>query len=193
MKYSITAFISGLLLSLLAAGCRDDSASSSTPPVAATQSANESPFAGFFTQAEPAGEEPLLKAVNAGQFDREVVVTGKVGEIISGRGAFQLVDQSIKDCNQPGESCPTPWDMCCEPAESLRPATVMVELRDAKGQLIAGDIINQRGLYHLSTLVVTGTLTRDKDGNQFLTAKSIYVKIPSPLDVAKTEASKKKK
>src|SRR5689334_8455931 len=70
---------------------------------------------------------------------QDVVVIGRVGgrksPWVKNAAAFSIVDRSMKACNErPGDTCPTPWDFCCE--ADLPKYTVLVMVQDADGKLI---------------------------------------------------------
>jgi hypothetical protein len=109
---------------------------------------------------------------------QEVVVIGRVGGRVSpwvkNAAAFSIVDRSMKACNErPGDTCPTPWDFCCE--ADLPKFTLLVLVQDANGKLIKKDARELLGLKELDTVFVQGKAKRDKTGNVTLVASKFYV------------------
>jgi len=75
----------------------------------------------------------------------EVVIRGMIGgsrDPIGKEAAyFTIVDTSITSCADMGEDhCPTPWDYCCEPGESLKANQATVKLVDSSGKVMAIDL-----------------------------------------------------
>jgi hypothetical protein len=114
-------------------------------------------------KADPGEALPVLQAKEGA--DGDVLVAGRVGQIVQGFASFRLVDASLAYCGAGGaaDDCPTPWDYCCIPKNELTAATLVVEARDADGKpLRAGSL---PGLRLLDLAVVRGKLTRDAHGN----------------------------
>ena len=99
----------------------------------------------------------------------EVVVTGKVKDFVSGVAAFTLIDLELKSCSdREGDTCPTPWDYCCEEANVITENTIMVMAHDSNGRplrTVAKGFQGFHGLDHLETVTLTGKASRDKQGN----------------------------
>lgn len=128
---------------------------------------------------------------------QEVVVVGRVGGRVSpwvkNAAAFSIVDRSMKACNErPGDTCPTPWDFCCE--ADLPKFTLLVLVQDADGKLIKKDARELLGLKELDTVFVQGKAKRDKTGNVTLVASKFYVAADKegqkPVAAEKKEAAK---
>lgn len=122
---------------------------------------------------------------------QDVVVIGRVGgrksPWVKNAAAFSIVDRSMKACNErPGDTCPTPWDFCCE--ADLPKNTLLVMVQDADGKLIKKDARELLGLKELDTVFVEGKAKRDKAGNVTLVASKFYV---AEKDSQKPAAEKK--
>lgn len=109
---------------------------------------------------------------------QEVVVVGRVGgrksPWVKGAAAFSIVDRSLKACSErPGDTCPTPWDFCCE--ADLPKATLLVLVQDADGKLIKKDARDLLSLKELDTVFIQGKAKRDKTGNVSILASKFYV------------------
>ncbi len=109
---------------------------------------------------------------------QEVVVVGRVGgrksPWVKGTAAFSIVDRSLKACSErPGDTCPTPWDFCCE--SDLPKSTLLVLVQDADGKLIKKDARELLGLKELDTVFIQGKAKRDKTGNVSIVASKFYV------------------
>jgi hypothetical protein len=122
----------------------------------------------------------------------EVVVVGRVGgrksPWVKNAAAFSIVDRSMKACNErPGDTCPTPWDFCCE--ADLPKSTLLVLVQDADGKLIKKDARELLGLKELDTVFIQGKAKRDKAGNVTLVADKFFV---AEKDSQKPAAAEKK-
>jgi hypothetical protein len=109
---------------------------------------------------------------------QEVVVVGRVGgrksPWVKNAAAFSIVDRSMKACNErPGDTCPTPWDFCCE--ADLPKSTLLVLVQDADGKLIKKDARELLGVKELDTVFIQGKVKRDKTGNVTLVADKLFV------------------
>ena len=107
-----------------------------------------------------------------------MVVVGRVGgrksPWVKNAAAFSIVDRSMKACNErPGDTCPTPWDFCCE--ADLPKSTLLVLVQDADGKLIKKDARELLGLKELDTVFIQGKAKRDKTGNVTLVAAKFFV------------------
>lgn len=118
--------------------------------------------------------EPLSGAINVREAREqrkdgdEVVLRGTLqdfGELAT----FKLVEDSLKDCNEMGDECDTPWDFCCTSPETLAELTVNVEFLE--GDLPASwSLRGAHGLDHLAEVTVAGRLRFDAQKNMRLEA-----------------------
>lgn len=158
------------------AGCNRSAAPPGAPAAAAPAPASE-----YLLPAEPEGARDVIEVRQGARDGDEVVVLGRIGgsekPFVPGRAAFTLVDRSVVACSEKaGDSCPTPWDFCCEAREDLARATVMVKVQDARGRTVARDAGELLGVRPLQTLVVRGKAKRDADGNLTLLASGVFVR-----------------
>lgn len=121
---------------------------------------------------EPAGAIGVLAAKEKGPA-AAAVVTGRLASSVQGLAAFTLMDLAIPYCGEtnPEDHCKTPWDYCCETAETRTKNSLVVEARDAGGKPLATPGL---GLRLLDRVVVTGRLTKDEHGNFTLLATGWY-------------------
>ena len=139
----------------------------------------------YLLAAEPSGAVAVV-ALRADAKDQDdVVVIGRIGgrrdPWIKGTAAFPIVDRSAKACNEiEGDTCPTPWDYCCEP--NLADKTVLVMFADESGKPIKEDPRELLSVKELQTVVVKGKAKRDKEGNLTVLASQLHVR---PLQQAK--------
>lgn len=166
----ITIFGGAILtLGTLAMGCAETSA----PPTASNAEST------YRLDAEPAGALEVREAREAVQDDEPIVVAGRIGGDVNpwveGLAAFSIVDNELPPCSElPGDSCPTPWDYCCE--SNLAAARVLVKLTDDEGELVSVDARELLGVKELDRVVVEGKASRDDAGNVAILAKGVYVR-----------------
>ena len=129
--------------------------------------------------AQPEGAQSVIQ-VRENANDRDaVVVLGRIGgrknPWIEGRAAFSIVDPTLKSCRETtGDSCPTPWDYCCETPQ-LRTSTALVKIVDDDGNLVRSDARQLLGLKELETVVVKGQAQLDDAGNLTVLADGVFV------------------
>jgi hypothetical protein len=159
-----------------AAGC------AKAPPNGAAAGRPAQLPAGMILSAAPASAKEVAAArkdVTAGQ---EIVVHGRIAgrkePFVSGRAIFTLADMSLPPCNaNPEDSCPTPWDLCCEPQDKLTDGSVTIRMVDAAGQVIRGELNGVAGLKPLAEVTVKARVSSAESGQSVvLDAKAIYVK-----------------
>jgi hypothetical protein len=108
-----------------------------------------------------------------------VSLVGKIGGSthpwIEGQAAFTVVDTSLKSCRDNiNDSCPTPWDFCCE--TDLQNATALVKVVNEQLGVVKVDARQLLKLVELDTVVVTGIAKRDEAGNLTVLASGLYVR-----------------
>jgi hypothetical protein len=109
-----------------------------------------------------------------------VVVRGRIGgrvePFVKGSAVFLLADADMKDCSQlHGDTCPRPWDYCCEPKDSLLANTATVQVVGDDGQPLRIDLAGRQGLEPLREIVVTGDVASRAGGSLVINARGIYV------------------
>jgi len=96
----------------------------------------------------------------------EVVVVGRIGNIVKGYATFNLVDTELDYCGagaDPLDDCPTPWDYCCIPKQTKTMATLTVEARSEDGKVLRAAELP--GLRLLDLVLVKGRIETDEHGN----------------------------
>lgn len=157
-------FPSLLLVSL--AACGGSSGPGPEPAMAAA-------LAPFILDADPGEAMGVAGARGAAPAD-QVVVAGRISTVVTGSGAFVLMDASLPYCGErnPEDKCPTPWDYCCETADTRRTHSITVEARDAAGKLVASPGLGI--LRECDMVAVRGRLVKDDLGNVTLLATGWY-------------------
>jgi hypothetical protein len=139
----------------------------------------------YILSEEPKDAQPVLTTREKAKDKDDVVVVGRIGgrknPWVKGAAAFSIVDPSLKACSErPGDTCPTPWDYCCE--ADLSKATLFVTVVDDKtGKTLKEDAREALKLHELDTVVVEGKAQRDKKGNLTIAASKLFVR---PADEA---------
>lgn len=132
----------------------------------------------FVLAAEPAGATAVQATRQDAKDGDEIVVVGRIGGApdpwVKGRAAFTIVDESLKPCSEE-ESCPTPWDYCCD-LTVLKDNSAFVEFIDDGGQVVKSDAKKLLAVKELQTVVVRGKAQRDKEGNLTVRADGIFVR-----------------
>lgn len=147
---------------VVAAGCGGDAPKPAAPAAAAPE------LAKLALAARPAGAVSVQEARQAGVADSRTV-TGRIANVVPGFAVFTLMDSSLPYCGEKNkeDGCKTPWDYCCESAETRTANSLLVEVRDAKGKPLAGSLGDLR---LLDAVTVIGKLTKDEHGNHVLLA-----------------------
>jgi hypothetical protein len=170
--------IERVLTGVLIAAAMGVAGCSSQEPAMTAKPAGPSAEGQKFLLASAPGEAQQVMAARAdAAAEKEVVVVGRIGgstkPFVDGMAAFTIVDNSLKACNAiPGDTCPTPWDYCCE--ADLPKARTLVKLVDAGGKVVTTDARTLLGLSELQTVYVKGVAQRDADGNLSVLASQIY-------------------
>lgn len=159
---SIASMVVVLILAI--AGCERDEVSSTSAPTTKT----ELPPGLLLTVAPP--DEKSVTDIRTSAKDGDVVIVrgwvgGSVEPIADNRAIFTLVDQSLPSCSvTEGDTCPTPWDSCCEPAETITAKSLTVQVVDAGGSPLRTGLRGAGGLEPMKEVVVTGELHLSPDG-----------------------------
>jgi hypothetical protein len=137
---------------------------------------------GFFVDATPEDALDVSEALRAGNLEpgRRLVLRGRVGgserPFVATRAVFTLMGGGLKACSDnPGDSCQTPWDYCCEPRDRIAAHSVTVRVVDDRDRPLRTDLKGRRGLRELSEVVVIGTVSRAAGDAVVFDAEAIHV------------------
>ncbi|HEX5135426.1 MAG TPA: hypothetical protein VFY93_00510 [Planctomycetota bacterium] len=124
--------------------------------------------------ADP-GETLSVKEAKEKGSGEEVVVLGRISNVVKGLAIFNLVDASLDYCGgtDPNDSCPQPWDYCCIAAADRAAATLAVELRGPDGKVLARGLPSLR---LLDLVAVKGKLEKDDHGNVTVVATGWFTR-----------------
>jgi hypothetical protein len=156
----------GLGAAVFNAGCDDKPAAQSSPQPAA---AAEALPAGLIVTQAPAGAKGVAEVRQSAAEGEEVVLHGRIAgsesPFTEGRAQFQLIDSKIKNCKEmEGDSCPTPWDMCCEDKKTIVDNSVTVQVVGSEGRPLKAELKGVSGLKPLSEVAVKGKVHKSADG-----------------------------
>lgn len=139
----------------------------------------------YFTEEEIADAQDIHIARTAAKPGEEITLKGKVmgreKVFVQGRASFLIGDpKKLTPCNDiPGDSCPTPWDACCDSSELKSVGIASVQIVDEEGRVLDGDLKGVEGLKELSSVVVTGTVAENStQENLVVNAERIHVLKP---------------
>ncbi len=109
-----------------------------------------------------------------------IVVHGRIGgrvePFVDGAAVFLLTDAEIKTCDElHGDTCPTPWDYCCEPRDSLRANIATVQIVDDAGKPMKLSIKGQHGLKPKAHVTIVGEIDQHDADTLVINARQIYV------------------
>lgn len=180
-----------LFITFLFIGCSDksvpvsqnntSSTSSSTSSNTASNNENKattSPLDKLIVSIEPTPTSNVIETKSKVKDGEEVIVHGRVKDFVKGYAVFTIADTSMKACvDNPEESCPTPWDYCCNPKEKIQKSVATVQLTSDGTTPIKTEIEGFRGLQRLSSYVtVKGKAKRDEAGNLTIIASNLFIK-----------------
>ena len=149
------------------------------PTAPSTPTAAKAPDARYVLAEEPADAKSVVDVRKAAKDGDEVTITGRIGgdvdPWVKGRATFLIADLSLKACSEiEGDTCPTPWDFCCE--SDIAESKATIKIVDDAGETIATDARELLGVKELVTVTIRGQAKRDEAGNLTVLAKSVYVK-----------------
>jgi hypothetical protein len=136
----------------------------------------------LFVDKAPDGAVELAAAKKTAKPGDEVVVRGRIAgqkdPLAPNRAIFTLLDAAVPTCEKsPMDTCPTPWDACCEPRENLQANTATIQVVDGSGKPLKTSLRGVNGIEPLKELVVVGKVKDSGDANTLvIDATRIYVK-----------------
>lgn len=154
-------------------------------PAAQTNAPDTSVLEAYFTEESIADPQAIHIARTTAKPGDEIVlkglIMGREKVFVDGRASFLLGDrEKLTPCNAiPGDSCPTPWDACCDSAEVKRTALASIQITAADGRVLTGGLKGVKGLKELSAVTVSGVVDASStEENLIVNAKQIHVTQP---------------
>lgn len=175
----LTLMVAGLVsIGLLGCDARTESTESATKQ-ANTQSKSTLPD-GLFVDTElpdPRGVGELKADTDA---TGDVVVHGRIGgrvePFVPGVAMFLLADAEMKTCDELHEDkCPTPWDYCCEPRDSLKAKIATVQIIGDDGKPLRIELAGEHGLEPSAHVTIAGEVAQRDGGSLVINARKIHV------------------
>jgi hypothetical protein len=171
MKATLT--IAALVCGFVVAGCgRTDPSSSSTPAAVPEVSAELAAVFRPVPVPETLLSIPAFRdAVQPGdEVVFEAKVMGTETPFVEGRALVVVGDEgTLTSCNlRPGDTCETPWDVCCDDPKAIRAGTATVQVVDQAGQVIKTGLRGAGGLQELSRVRVAGVVAPQATGDALI-------------------------
>ena len=161
-----------LLAALSLSSCQDET----TAPAETLASPVES----LFVSTAPAEAISIAKLRSDAKPGDTVTFTGKVlgahEVFMDGRAVMIMGDpEMLTSCDlKPDDECETPWDVCCDDAETITNNIVTVQVLGEDGAPLKTGLKGQNGLAELSVLTVTGTVADSSNAdNMIVNAQSL--------------------
>lgn len=172
-----------LLFTFLFIGCSDKSVPTTenkTQAVTPTNTENSAgnPLDKLLLTTEPTPASSVVETKEKVKDGEEVIVHGRVKDFVKGYAVLVIADTSMKACiDNTEETCPTPWDYCCNPKEKIQKSVATVQLTEDGTTPIKTELEGFKGLQRLSSYVtVKGKAKRDEAGNLTIIASNIFIK-----------------
>lgn len=143
-----------------------------------TPSADSTTPTGWKLDTAPDAAAKIADAKASAKEGDTIALHGRIGgrmePITLASGLFVMVDPAVPACSDiPDDRCPTPWDYCCEPPESLAANSATVQLRDAEGRPI---VLADGDLSPLDKVIVVGTVAPRPNAQTLIVhATGVYV------------------
>lgn len=165
------AFVAGAFM-LVGCGAEDASVAGSAPE-------------GILLRDAPADAPGLLEALETTPADAPLVFSARAGGTVHPLSrdfaVFLVADESLVFCDEePGDSCGTPWDACCEDPAKIAHSRALVQFVNEAGDPLMLDLATTIGLAANDTVIVRGRLAPDDgSGNRLILAEGIAL-APDP-------------
>ncbi|MGB7160400.1 MAG: hypothetical protein WBD40_20195, partial [Tepidisphaeraceae bacterium] len=129
----------------------------------------------------PDGAIELAAARKQAKPGDEIIVRGRIGgskdPLAANRAILTLLDSAVPTCEKsPMDTCPTPWDACCEPPETLAANTATIQVVDATGRPLKTGLGGVNGIEPMKELVIIGRVKGQEANALIIEATGIYVK-----------------
>lgn len=171
--------ITGLAIGALSFGCNhtQDTPKKNTSPQTTAQQLPDN----LFVDTPPASPRGVRQLKAADELEGEVVVFGRIGgrvnPYVHNNAVFLLADDAMKDCSElHGDSCPTPWDYCCEPKDSLNASLATIQIVGEDNRPLRIDLSEHDKLKPSTRLTIAGEVASHEPGsNLVINARKIHV------------------
>lgn len=135
---------------------------------------------GFFLEKEPEGAKYVEEVKAAAKPGDKVAIRGRIGgnvaPFVEGRAVFTIVGNGIQACSDKKDKCcETPWDYCCDTADTIAKHSATIQVVDAKGFPLRVGLKGANGLKELSDVIIVGTVKEAKDKILIVNATAMYL------------------
>ena len=167
MKTTTTIIIASVCL---LASCKEQSRQT-TAQATVKSSAALSEVLAKTPAANPQAIHTIRKSAKPGD---EITLSGRImgndKPFVDGRAVFILGDpELLTPCNElPGDTCETPWDVCCETPEDKKAGTATIQIVGSDGRVLKEGIEGVGGLVTLAHVTVTGTVAEGSSADLLL-------------------------
>lgn len=133
----------------------------------------------LFLNSAPGGAKDVIAAKKGAKEGARIVVHGRIGgskePFTDGRAIFTIMDLGLAPCG-PGkmDSCPTPWDYCCDPRDEITKNIATVQVVGAEGAPIRADLKGVKGIQPLAEVFVSGKVAKADNGGLVISADGIF-------------------
>ena len=138
------------------------------------------PDAVFVTEAPKDAKDVAAVKKSAKKGDTVVVkakIGGRAEPFVKNRAIFMVADRSLKTCDEiPGDTCPRPWDYCCESPESKKANMATVQFVGEDGKPLKVGAQAAGGMEPLRLVVIEGVVSEiDDKGTLVIDARKVFV------------------
>jgi hypothetical protein len=150
-------------------------------PSAETQAPDPALAAFFVTETLPDAQAIHIARTAAKPGDTITLkgeVMGREKVFVDGRAAFILGDpEKLTSCDKnPGDTCETPWDACCDSKELKRIGIALIQILGEDGRVMASELKGVNGLKELSSVTLRGVVDSvSTEDNFVINATQIHV------------------
>ena len=154
------------------------------PPTTPPAEPPRIPATVFVTEAPKDAKDVAALKKSVRKKGETVVIRAKIGgraePFVKNRAVFTVADRALKSCNEiPGDTCPRPWDYCCESPESKKTNLATIQFTGADGKPLKVGAQSVGGLEPLALIVVEGIVSEvDENGTFVVDAKKVFVEPP---------------
>ncbi|EDM25564.1 hypothetical protein LNTAR_08076 [Lentisphaera araneosa HTCC2155] len=175
MKY-LTLTLAALSL-LIFTSCQEEKAATPAKAPVAEITLDPTLFSQKLDEGVTISEARKLKAGDQVTVNGKIMGTNTV--FVDGRASFVMGDpEKLTSCDlREGDSCKSPWDVCCEDSKDITANTLSVQLADENGMVLKTGLKGKSGLKELALLTVQGTVSpQSSEQAMIINATAIQVK-----------------
>ena len=128
---------------------------------------------GFVTTEDLGPALGVRELVDREKTTSEIIVEGFIGgrkkPFTQNKAIFIVGDDSLETCDEiPGDSCPTPWDVCCEDRKKIASSILSVQVKDGSGSILDGTLEGVSGMRAGSKIKIKGNFEKNSGPQSML-------------------------